>query len=110
MNPKLDTKARLLFRKEEKSKYGEAGVTEWEPGPFVWAELKAVSGGLLVAAQREESRAEYRLTIRFRTDVTPRETRVEINGIIYSISHVAQPVETRQQWLTLLIGRIRREE
>ena len=59
-------------------------VTTWTNGATVWAEVLPVNGGEAFKAGLASATQFYKVTIRFRTDVTPRN-RLMWNGIPLNI-------------------------
>lgn len=79
----------------------------WEQVANVWAEVKPLKGGALIAAQAQDVKADYTVTIRWRNDVNVLESRVAFDDEEYEAVHIAEPEGTRRQWLTMLVGRVR---
>lgn len=108
--PRLDTPARLLHLQHEVSEYGEHATPVWVEGEEVWVEVTPTSGGLVVASEQEETRAEYRLTMRYQPGLRARQVRFRFGGRTFAVIHVAEPPATRRHWLTFLVGEAREGE
>lgn len=104
--PKLNRQVELQVRTSAPDDLGQQEV-DWQPVGTVWAEIKPLRGDALIAAQAEESRADYTVTIRHRPDAAALQTRVKFGGVTYEAVHVAEPEGTRGIWLQMLVKEVR---
>lgn len=71
---------RVTIQAEARTPNGQGGfTTTWADVASVWAEIIGLSGEESIEAAIERSSARYRVTIRKRSDVTPRH-RLDWNG------------------------------
>ncbi len=84
---------------EQDPKYG-GQVNAWDDVATVWAGITPLRGRELFAAQAIHSKAEVKILIRYRGDLS-HDMRVKHGDIIYDI-HSIPPVPDRYQGLTLL--------
>lgn len=69
---------------------GGGEALAWSDGPTVWARITALSGQEIVRASQLAARTRYRLTIRYRDDVTS-AMRIAFAGHVLAIDAVIDP-------------------
>jgi SPP1 family predicted phage head-tail adaptor len=77
-----------------------AVVNSWQETAKLWAEVAPLSAREFVAAQATQSEVTTRITIRFRSDVTPKH-RIVYAGKIYNIEGVLADDKSGRDYLTL---------
>jgi SPP1 family predicted phage head-tail adaptor len=60
-------------------------IITWVDVATVWAEVAALSGRALIAAQQAQSEITTRITLRYRADIKP-DWRILHNGTTYTIN------------------------
>ena len=78
-------------------------IEEWEPlfdGRRIPADVDAISGRELLAADAIHSKATTRIVIRHRDGLLTRD-RVVYRGTLYNVEAVIPDPHSRRQWLTL---------
>ncbi len=62
----------------------------WQDGPGVWARIVSLGGAEVVRASEIVPRGTYRLTIRYRSDVTP-AMRIAFGAKLFEIDAIYDP-------------------
>jgi SPP1 family predicted phage head-tail adaptor len=80
-----------------------ATVEEWVPlfdGRRIPADVDAISGRELLAANALQSKVSTRIVIRYRQGLLPQD-RIVYGDTIYSIEAIVPDPHSRRQWITL---------
>jgi SPP1 family predicted phage head-tail adaptor len=102
----LNKQVVLKARQGTENAIGEVEYS-WAELGTVWAEVRPLTGTVLIAAQAETSRADFNVTIRFRSDVFALTTRVAFDGREFEVVHTSEPFNTRNQWVRMLVREAR---
>ena len=103
---KLNQLVDILTRQNTISENDGSSRTEWvKSSPQVWAEVKPLRGQVLIAGQREESRADFMVTVFFRADLMPAETRVEWDDRQFTVVHFGESERGEPRQFTQLLVR-----
>jgi SPP1 family predicted phage head-tail adaptor len=86
---RLRHRVRIERYTQTQDEYG-AIVEAWAPLADVWAEVQALRGREYWEAQQVAAEAVYRLTIRYRDDLTT-EDRIVHGDTMMDIQHAADP-------------------
>ena len=99
-----DLKHRVTLQESVRASDGGGGFTEsWQSlaaAPDVYASIVPLSGGEQLRYHQLESTVTHRITIRYRTDVTP-AMRIVKDATVYDITSVAAQ-EGRAVYLEIL--------
>lgn len=98
----LNTLVKLLTRNNGRNDAGEY-LKDWAPIGEAWAQVKPLRGQVLLAGQREESRADFMVTLYFRTDLIPNESRVEWDDRQFTVIHSAESEHGEPRQYTQLL-------
>lgn len=93
---------RVSLQKPVKTQNPSTGavVNSWQETAKLWAEVAPLSAREFVAAQATQSEVTTRITIRFRSDVTPKN-RIVYAGKIFNIEGVLADDKSGRDYLTL---------
>lgn len=91
---------RVILQTVSNGADGRGGVTEtWADTVTLWAHVEEMSGGEGYEAQQIASRLTHKVTLRYRTSVTPQQ-RLKYGTRILKIQSVANP-DQRNEMLEL---------
>jgi SPP1 family predicted phage head-tail adaptor len=95
--PKIgDLRERIALQRESRSRDRAGGfVTSWLTVATVWARVAPVSTGERFMRQQMQASAEWKVTIRYRSDLSPK-MRVVWNGRTFEIRGMPNPDERRR--------------
>ena len=65
----------------------------WTDYAYVWAAVEPLSGREYFAARQENAEITARIIIRYRNDVSPRDTRVLFRNRVFDVATVINPKE-----------------
>lgn len=106
MKVNLTKLIKLTYRHEADDGEGGRDVS-WPSLGDVWASVRPLRGQMLIAAQAEGTRADYTVVIRYRDNILSKMIRVEFDGRMFDVVHIAEPEGTRCQWLQMLLREAR---
>jgi len=79
-------------------------ATTWTLAATTWARLEPLGASALVLANRDDAQRLYRMTIRYRTDITT-NSQVRWRSRKFDVEGVIDPTEQRQ-FLTVMLREI----
>ncbi|HGO5393639.1 TPA: phage head closure protein [Klebsiella michiganensis] len=97
---KLRYRITLQARMQVQDPVSGAVETTWADISTLWAEVAPLSAREFIAAQATQNEITTRITIRFRTGVTPKH-RILYRGKIYNIEGVLPDANSGREYLTL---------
>lgn len=92
-----ELKHRIAIQGITRTADGQGGYTEaWSDVVTVWAKIEALSGRELWQAQQVQSAVTHRITIRYRSDITP-AMRIKYGARYFNVDAVINPDEGKEQ-------------
>lgn len=79
-------------------------VTQWVDVATVWASVEPLSAREFIQAQSEQSQITARITIRYRSDITP-DMRIVYKNELYDIRGLLEDKDSGMDYITIPVAK-----